>query len=80
MVVRIAIGSHQDATGVLQVDLIEQHLGEWLCVCTWWEGRRKSVMEEGKDDAMERGRDGVMEGGRDGVIERREGVREEECD
>lgn len=48
MVVRIAIGSHQDATGVLQVDLIEQHLGEWLCV----------HMVGGKKEECDGGREG----------------------
>lgn len=30
MVVRVVVGSHQDPTGVLQKDLIENHLGKWL--------------------------------------------------
>ena len=30
MVVRVVVGSHQDPTGVLQIDLVEQHLGKWL--------------------------------------------------
>lgn len=47
MVVRIAIGSHQDATGVLQVDLIEQHLGEGLCV--HMVGGKKEECDGGKE-------------------------------
>lgn len=39
MVVRVVVGSHQDPTGVLQKDLIENHLGKWLMG-----GRRKSVL------------------------------------
>lgn len=74
MVVRIAIGSHQDATGVLQVDLIEQHLGEWLCV--HMVGGKKEECDGERERWCDRGRERWCDREMGGC----DGGRKEECD
>ena len=60
MVVRVMVGGHQDPTGVLQVDLVEQHLGKWLMggeegECGW--RKRKERWECNGGTSSQRGRD-----------------------
>ena len=57
MVVRVMVGGHQDPTGMLQVDLVEQHLGKWLMggeerECGW----RKLLANFFRRDHVQKGR------------------------